>query len=319
MSKENLYTKPTEEEYEEVKDLTKTNKKILTYSILTIMIILATIMHFTTIVNIINSTLNFIGDVLHYIFVENLNIVKQLTFVTIILLTNALLLIHVKTLKHVTFKRHRPNYLKKYSNAKFWSRVYSIITIPLLYLVYGSFTQFLTLLLVIGIHVSIYTYISITNIKKLYPELPPQKKEMISYHIEYFKELKKELKKHFGYAGFNIIFSDKKQINELNTILNFRKFLLDYNKNNEYKDILKNVNNYIIESKRTSYSYTEIEFDKYDYDEARNKIDFNKLKEILKEHNVPIINYIHFSRATSNMTYTNRNRFKVIIKNNIFY
>lgn len=34
MTKEKLYIKPTEEEYEEIKDLNKTNKKILTYSIL---------------------------------------------------------------------------------------------------------------------------------------------------------------------------------------------------------------------------------------------------------------------------------------------
>ena len=31
MTKEKLYTKPTEEEYEEVKDLSKRNKKILKY------------------------------------------------------------------------------------------------------------------------------------------------------------------------------------------------------------------------------------------------------------------------------------------------
>ena len=179
MTKENLYTKPTEEEYDEVKELTKTNKKILTYSILTIIMILVTIMHFATIVNMINSTLNFIGDTIHYIFVENINTIKQLVFVTFILLTNALLLIHVKTLKHVTFKRHRPNYLKKYTNTKFWGIVYSVVSLPLLYLVYGSFTQFLTILLVVGIPVNIYTYTSINNIEKLYPKLPPQKKEVI--------------------------------------------------------------------------------------------------------------------------------------------
>lgn len=155
MTKEKLYTKPSEEEYEEVKDLNKTNKKILTYSILAIIIILATIMHFATIINIISSTINFIFDTFKYIFIENLNIVKQLSFVTFILLTNALLLIHTKTLKHVTFKRHRPNYLKKYSNTKFWGTVYSVVTLPLLYLVYGTFTQFLTILLVVGIPVII--------------------------------------------------------------------------------------------------------------------------------------------------------------------
>ena len=138
MTKEKLYTKPTEEEYEEIKDLNKTNKKILTYSILAIIMILATIMHFATIVNIISSTINFICDTLKYIFIENINIVKQLSFVTLILLTNALLLIYTKTLKHVTFKRHRPNYLKKYSNIKFWGRVYSVVTLPLLYLVYNK-------------------------------------------------------------------------------------------------------------------------------------------------------------------------------------
>ena len=157
MTKENLYTKPTEEEYEEIKELTKTNKKILKYSILTIIMIILTIVHFGTIVNIINSTINFICDTFKYIFVDNINIIKQLSFVTFILLTNALLLIHVKTLKHVTYKRHRPNYLKKYTNTKFWGTVYSVITLPLLYLIYGTFTQFLTILLVVGIPVSIYT------------------------------------------------------------------------------------------------------------------------------------------------------------------
>lgn len=177
MTEEKLYTKPSDEEYEEVKNLNKKNKNILTYSILAIIMILATIMHFTTIVNIISSTINFIFDTLKYIFIENINIVKQLSFVTVILLTNALLLIHTKTLKHVTFKRHRPNYLKKYSNTKFWGRVYLVITIPLLYLVYGSFTQFLTLILIVGIPISIYTYKKVINIEKLYPELPPQKKK----------------------------------------------------------------------------------------------------------------------------------------------
>lgn len=42
MTNEKLYTKPTEEEYDEVKELTKTNKKILKYSILTIIMILVT-------------------------------------------------------------------------------------------------------------------------------------------------------------------------------------------------------------------------------------------------------------------------------------
>lgn len=210
MTNEKLYTKPTEEEYDEVKELTKTNKKILKYSILTIIMILVTIMHFATIVNMINSTLNFTLDTIHYIFVENINTIKQLVFVTFILLTNALLLIHVKTLKHVTFKRHRPNYLKKYTNTKFWGTVYSVITLPLLYLIYGTFTQFLTILLVVGIPVSIYTYIEINNIEKLYPKLPPQKKEVMMKNIEDFKNLKNKLKKHFGNA--RNIFYDKNNL-----------------------------------------------------------------------------------------------------------
>ena len=40
MNKEKLYTKPSDEEYEEVKNLNKKNKNILTYSILAIIIIL---------------------------------------------------------------------------------------------------------------------------------------------------------------------------------------------------------------------------------------------------------------------------------------
>lgn len=320
MTKENLYTKPTEEEYEEIKELTKTNKKILTYSILTIIMILVTIMHFATIVNMINSTLNFTLDTIHYIFVENINTIKQLVFVTFILLTNALLLIHTKTLKHVTFKRHKPNYLKKYTNTKFWGTVYSVITLPLLYLVYGTFTQFLTILLVVGLPLNIYTYTSINNIKKLYPKLPPQKKEVIMKNIEHFKNLKNKLKKHFGNS--RNIFYDKKQFNELNIVLNFHKFIVDYNKYKQYEDILKKTNRYILESTRSNEKYDKLDekgFWEYRYDDARDDIDFNKLKEILKKNNIPIINYIRFNYSHFNESYRNSNRFHVILKNSIFY
>lgn len=322
MTKEKLYTKPSEEEYEEVNDLNKTNKKILTYSILAIIIILATIMHFTTIVNIINSTINFICDIFKYIFIENINIVKQLSFVTFILLTNALLLIHVKTLKHVTFKRHRPNYLKKYTNTKFWSKVYSVVSLPLLVFVYGTFTQFLILILIIGIPVSIYTYKSITNIEKLYPELPPRKKEIIINNIEYFLHYKNELKKHFGNAIY--AFTRKKQVNELNIVLNFHKFISDYDKYKEYENIMEKTNYYMKESTRSNDEYDEPdkkEFCVYHYDIAREDIDFYKLKEILKENNIPIINYIRSCKTISNPSanYSNHDRFKVKLKNSIFY
>lgn len=320
MTKEKLYTKPTEEEYEEIKDLNKTNKKILTYSILVIIMILATIMHFTTIVNIISSTINFICDTFKYIFIENINVVKQLSFVTVILLTNALLLIHTKTLKHVTFKRHRPNYLKKYSNTKFWGRVYLIITIPLLYLVYGSFTQFLTLILIVGIPVSIYTYKKITNIEKLYPELPPQKKEIIMNNIEYFEHYKNKLKKHFGNSSYAS--TTKKQLKELNIVLNFHRFIADYDKYMEYEDIVKKTEYYIRESTRSNDRDDESDeksFYDYDYEEAQYNIDFDKLKDILKENNIPIINYIRFNSSYFNDRYNNRHRFSVILKNSIFY
>ena len=320
MTKEKLYTKPTEEEYEEVKDLSKRNKKILKYSILTIIMILVTIIHFATIVNMINSTLNFTLDTIHYIFVENINTIKQLVFVTFILLTNALLLIHTKTLKHVTFKRHRPNYLKKYTNIKFWGIVYSVVSLPLLYLVYGSFTQFLTILLVVGIPVSIYTYTSINNIEKLYPKLPPQKKEVIMKNIEHFKNLKNKLKKHFGNA--RNIFYDKKQLKELNIVLNFHKFIVDYNKYKQYEDIIKKTNHYILESTRSNEKYDELDekgFWDYRYNNARDDIDFNELKEILKKNNIPIINYIRFNYSHFNEIYKNYNRFHVKLKNSIFY
>ena len=282
--------------------------------------ILVTIIHFATIVNIISSTINFICDTLKYIFIENINIVKQLSFVTIILLTNALLLIHTKTLKHVTFKRHRPNYLKKYSNTKFWSRVYLVITIPLLYLVYGSFIQFLTILLIVGIPVTIYTYNKINKIEKLYPELPPQKKEVILKNIEHFKNLKNKLKKHFGNA--KNIFYDKKQLNELNIVLNFHKFIVDYDKYKQYEDIIKKTNCYILESTRSNEKYDELDekgFWDYRYNNARDDIDFNELKEILKKNNIPIINYIRFNYSHFNESYKNDNRFHVKLKNSIFY
>ena len=224
MNKEKLYTKPTEDEYEEVKDLNKTNKKILTYSILAIIMILATIMHFATIVNIINSTINFICDTFKYIFIENINIVKQLSFVTFILLTNTLLLIHVKTLKHVTFKRHRPNYLKKYSNTKFWGTVYSVVTSPLLYLVYGTFTQFLTLILVVGIPVIIYTYKKITDIEKLYPEIKETTLEKELTLNTLLLDLKKSLTNEFvAPPGFEPNYKYK---NEVNIIINFFKICI---------------------------------------------------------------------------------------------
>ena len=320
MTKEKLYTKPTEEEYEEIKDLNKTNKKILTYSILAIIIILATIMHFATIVNIISSTINFICDTFKYIFIENINVVKQLSFVTFILLTNALLLIHIKTLKHVTFKRHRPNYLKKYSNIKFWSRVYSVVTLPLLYLVYGSFTQFLTILLIVSIPVTIYTYNKINKIEKLYPELPPQKKEIIINNIEYFQHYKNKLKKHFGNSSYAS--TTKKQLKELNIVLNFHRFIADYDKYMEYEDIVKKTEYYIRESTRSNDRDDESDeksFYDYDYEEAQYNIDFDKLKDILKENNIPIINYIRFNASYFNDCYNNRHRFSVILKNSIFY
>lgn len=322
MTNEKLYTKPTEEEYDEVKELTKTNKKILKYSILTIIIILVTIMHFGTIINIINSTMTFIGNVFKYIFIENINTVKQLSFVAFILLTNALLLIHVKTLKHVSFKRHRPNYLKKYSNTKFWGKVYSFITIPLLYLVYGTFTQFLTILLVVSIPVSIYTYISINKIEKLYPKLPNQTKEQKLLTIKYFNTIKTKSKKHFGTVYCEYLPNQKKQIKELNIALNFNKFILDYNKYNEYKVIVEKTNTYIRESIRSYNKFEKDDNKSYhplDYGYARDNINFEKLKKILNENKIPIINYIQYNYTPLKIENRIHNRIKVIIKNNIFY
>lgn len=322
MTKEKLYTKPTKEEYEEVKDLNKTNKKILTYSILAIIMILATIMHFTTIVNIISSTINFICDTFKYIFIENINVVKQLSFVTFILLTNALLLIHVKTLKHVTFKRHRPNYLKKYSNTKFWGTVYSVVTLPLLYLVYGTFTQFLTLLLIVGIPISIYTYKKVINVEKLYPKLPTKTKEIELKNIEYLKTIEKKLTKNFGSVKYLKTLSIRKQTNELNIVLNFYKYILDYNKQNEYNDIAQKIEDYILESTLPNIVNNIImdaTFSFWDYTKVRDNIDFNKLKDILKENNIPIINYIKFSLPNLKEKEIKYDRLIIKLKNSIFY
>lgn len=320
MTKEKLYTKPTEEEYEEVKDLSKRNKKILKYSILTIIMILVTIMHFATIVNMINSTFNFTLDTIHYIFVENINTIKQLVFVTFILLTNALLLIHTKTLKHVTFKRHRPNYLKKYTNTKFWGTVYSVITLPLLYLVYGTFTQFLTILLVAGIPVNIYTYVSINKIEKLYPKLPIKTKEIELKNIKYLKTIKKKVTKNFGSVKYLKILSIRKQTNELNIVLNFYKYILDYNKQNEYNDISQKIEDYIIESTLPNIvnnPFMDATFSFWDYTKVRDNIDFNKLKDILKENNIPIINYIKFTLPNLKEKEIKYDRLIIKLKNSI--
>ena len=284
--------------------------------------ILVTIMHFGTIVNIISSTINFICDTFKYIFVENLNIVKQLSFVTFILSTNALLLIHTKTLKHVTFKRHRPNYLKKYTNTKFWGTVYSVVSLPLLYLVYGSYTQFLTILLVVGIPVNIYTYVSINKIEKLYPKLPIKTKEIELKNIEYLKTIKKKLTKNFGSVKYLKTLSIRKQTNELNIVLNFYKFMLDYNKYNEYKDIRKKIEEYILESTLPNIVNNIImdaTFSFWDYTKVRDNIDFNKLKDILKENNIPIINYIRFSFPNLKENEIKYDRLIIKLKNSIFY
>lgn len=307
MNKEKLYIKPTEEEYEEIKDLNKTNKKILTYSILAIIIILATIMLFSTIVNIINSTINFIYDIFKYIFIENINVVKQISFVTVILLTNALLLIHVKTLKHVTFKRHRPNYLKKYSNTKFWGTVYSVVTLPILYLVYGTFTQFLTLILIVGIPVSTYTYKKITNIEKLYPEIKETtlKKELMLNTL--LLDLKKSLTNEFvALPGFEPNYKYK---NEVNIIINFLKFVYDSNQIKNYQKKLDLINRYF-----DLTTYKTSTFQTYRYDEITIKLNIDEIENILKKHNVPILNYIndiHYIGIVFKM--------KIKIKNSIFY
>lgn len=312
MTKEKLYTKPTEDEYEEVKDLNKTNKKILTYSILAIIMILATIMHFATIVNIINSTINFIFDTFKYIFIENINVVKQLSFVTIILLTNALILIHVKTLKHVTFKRHRPNYLKKYSNTKFWGTVYSVVTSPLLYLVYGTFTQFLTLILVVGIPVIIYTYKKITDIEKLYPEIKETtlKKELTLNTL--LLDLKKSLTNEFvAPPGFEPNYKYK---NEVNIIINFLKFVYDSNQIKNYQKKLDLINSYF-----NLTTYNTSTFQIYRYDEITIKLNIDEIENILKKHNVPILDYINDIHYIGIYGDIHGKVFKMKIKNSIFY
>lgn len=195
-----------------------------------------------------------------------------------------------------------------------------VITIPLLYLVYGTVTQFLTLILIVGIPVSIYTYNKINKIEKLYPKLPPQKKEIIINNIEYFQHYKNKLKKHFGNAMYT--FTAKKQLNKLNIVLNFQKFIADYDKYMEYEDIMKKIEYYMRESTRSNDRDDELDdksFWVYEYDEARDDIDFNKLKDILKENNIPIINYIRFNSSYLNESYNNRHRFRVILKNSIFY
>lgn len=312
MTKEKFYTKPTEEEYEEVKDLNKTNKKILTYSILATIMILVIIMHFATIVNIISSTINFICDTFKYIFIENINIVKQLSFVTIILLTNALILIHVKTLKHVTFKRHRPNYLKKYSNTKFWGTVYSVVTSPLLYLVYGTFTQFLTLILVVGIPVIIYTYKKITDIEKLYPEIKETtlKKELTLNTL--LLDLKKSLTNEFvAPPGFEPNYKYK---NEVNIIINFLKFVYDSNQIKNYQKKLDLINSYF-----NLTTYNTSTFQIYRYDEITIKLNIDEIENILKKHNVPILDYINDIHYIGIYGDIHGKVFKMKIKNSIFY
>lgn len=312
MNKEKLYTKPSDEEYEEVKNLNKKNKNILTYSILAIIIILATIMHFTTIVNIISSTINFICDTFKYIFIENINIVKQLSFVTVILLTNALLLIHVKTLKHVTFKRHRPNYLKKYSNTKFWSRVYLIITIPLLYLVYGTVTQFLTLILIVGIPIYIYTYKKVINVEKLYPEIKETtlKKELTLNTL--LLDLKKSLTNEFvAPPGFEPNYKYK---NEVNIIINFLKFVYDSNQIKNYQKKLNLINSYF-----NLTTYNTSTFQIYRYDEITIKLNIDEIENILKKHNVPILDYINDIHYIGIDGDIHGKVFKMKIKNSIFY
>ena len=197
-----------------------------------------------------------------------------------------------------------------------------MVSLPLLYLIYGTFTQFLILILITGIPVFIYTYRSINNIEKLYPELTPRKKEIIINNIKYFRHYKNELKKHFGNAIY--AFTSKKQLNELNIVLNFHKFIGDYDKYMQYEDIMEKTSYYMKESTRSNDDVDELDkkkFNQYRYDNAREDIDFDKLKEILKENNIPIINYIHSCKTISDLSanYSNRDRFKVKLKNNIFY
>lgn len=274
--------------------------------------ILVIIMHFATIVNIISSTINFICDTFKYIFIENINIVKQLSFVTIILLTNALILIHVKTLKHVTFKRHRPNYLKKYSNTKFWGTVYSVVTSPLLYLVYGTFTQFLTLILVVGIPVIIYTYKKITDIEKLYPEIKETtlKKELTLNTL--LLDLKKSLTNEFvAPPGFEPNYKYK---NEVNIIINFLKFVYDSNQIKNYQKKLDLINSYF-----NLTTYNTSTFQIYRYDEITIKLNIDEIENILKKHNVPILDYINDIHYIGIYGDIHGKVFKMKIKNSIFY
>jgi len=195
-----------------------------------------------------------------------------------------------------------------------------VITIPLLYLVYGTVTQFLTILLIVGIPVTIYTYNKINKIEKLYPELPPQKKEVIMNNIEYFEHYKNKLKKHFGNVMY--AFTTKKQLNELNIVLNFQKFIADYDKYMEYEDIMKKIEYYMRESTRSNDRDDESDdksFWVYEYDEARDDINFNKLKDILKENEIPIINYIRFSFSNLKKKEMRYKRIQVKLKNSIFY
>ena len=88
------------------------------------------------------------------------------------------------------------------------------------------------------------------------------------------------------------------------------------------KILWKKTNYYMKESTRSNSGNDELdkeEFREYHYNNARENIDFDKLKEILKENNIPIINYIRFNYSHFNENYKNRNRFHVKIKNNIFY
>ena len=90
----------------------------------------------------------------------------------------------------------------------------------------------------------------------------------------------------------------------------------------EYEDIVKKTEYYIKESTRSNDRDNELDeksFYDYDYEEARYNINFDKLKDILKENNIPIINYIRFNSTYLNERYNNRHRFRVILKNSIFY
>ena len=70
--------------------------------------------------------------------------------------------------------------------------------------------------------------------------------------------IKKAITKNFGSTKYPKSLSISKQINELNIVLNFYKFILDYNKYNTYKDITKKIEDYIVESSRPSVVYDRI-------------------------------------------------------------